>query len=242
MMAKYLATSLAILNVVSAPRVIKSCLPTSTTSISLVGLESRSTMLAASLAACVPVFIATPTSAWANAGASLVPSPVIATGLLGDGSSRQGVVPGDHDRANAHLAQFVEACTHAPLDDILEFDHSQHARPLTRAIGASLGLGHHQRRAADAGNAIDDHPQFIAARSTMFCHVGYHRVRRPFADRLHRCGSISCLLTECRVPISLSGGQGLRARVHPAHTRHRRERDEGRPRSHFIRKAVAFFR
>src|SRR5436305_1870633 len=79
MIAKYLATSLAMLKVVSAPRVIRSCLPTSTTSISLVGLESRSTMLAASLAACVPVFIATPTSACASAGASLVPSPVIAT-------------------------------------------------------------------------------------------------------------------------------------------------------------------
>ena len=38
-------------------------------------------MLPASLAACVPVFIATPTSACASAGASLVPSPVIATSL-----------------------------------------------------------------------------------------------------------------------------------------------------------------
>ena len=36
-------------------------------------------MLAASRAACVPVFIATATSACASAGASLVPSPVIAT-------------------------------------------------------------------------------------------------------------------------------------------------------------------
>ena len=79
--AKYLATSLAIENVVSEPRVMRSCLPTSTTSSSLVGLESRSTMLPASLAACVPVFIATPTSACASAGASLVPSPVIATSL-----------------------------------------------------------------------------------------------------------------------------------------------------------------
>ena len=79
MIAKYFATSLAMENVVSEPRVISSCLPISTTSISLVGLESRSTMLPASLAAWVPVFIATPTSAWASAGASLVPSPVIAT-------------------------------------------------------------------------------------------------------------------------------------------------------------------
>src|SRR5450756_2421822 len=73
MMAKYLATSLAMLNVVREPRVINICLPVSTISISLVGLESRSTMLPASLAACVPVFIATATSACASAGASLVP-------------------------------------------------------------------------------------------------------------------------------------------------------------------------
>src|SRR3989441_345497 len=79
MMAKYLATSLAMLNVVSAPRVISICLPVSTTSSSLVGFESRSIMLPASLAAWVPEFMATATSAWARAGASLVPSPVIAT-------------------------------------------------------------------------------------------------------------------------------------------------------------------
>ena len=81
MMAKYFATSLAIENVVSAPRVISSCLPISTISMSLVGFESRSTMLPASFAAVVPVFIATPTSACASAGASFVPSPVIATSL-----------------------------------------------------------------------------------------------------------------------------------------------------------------
>src|SRR5674476_1199067 len=60
MIAKYFATSLAIEKVVSAPRVISNCLPISTTSISLVGLESRSTMLPASRAAWVPVFMATP--------------------------------------------------------------------------------------------------------------------------------------------------------------------------------------
>ena len=61
--AKYFATSLAILKVVSAPRVTSNCFPTSTISISLVGLESRSIMLPASLAPWVPIFIATPTSA-----------------------------------------------------------------------------------------------------------------------------------------------------------------------------------
>ena len=50
-MAKYFATSLAIENVVSEPRVISNCLPISTTSMSLVGLESRSTMFPASFAA-----------------------------------------------------------------------------------------------------------------------------------------------------------------------------------------------
>src|SRR5262245_61231294 len=68
MIAKYFATSLARLNVVSEPRVISSCLPISTISMSLVGFESRSTMLPASLAAWVPEFMATATSAWASAG------------------------------------------------------------------------------------------------------------------------------------------------------------------------------
>ncbi len=63
MIAKYFATSFAIEKVVSEPRVISSCLPISTISMSFVGLESRSTMLPASLALEVPEFIATPTSA-----------------------------------------------------------------------------------------------------------------------------------------------------------------------------------
>ena len=78
-MAKYFATSFAILKVVRLPLVIRSCLPIRTISISLVGELSRSTIFPASLAAWVPVFMATATSAWASAGASLVPSPVIAT-------------------------------------------------------------------------------------------------------------------------------------------------------------------
>ena len=80
-MAKYFATSLAIEKVVRVPRVISSCFPISTISINLVGSLSRSTILPASLAACVPLFIATPTFACANAGASFVPSPIIATNL-----------------------------------------------------------------------------------------------------------------------------------------------------------------
>ena len=49
-------------------------------------------MLPASLAAVVPVFMATPTSAWASAGASLVPSPVMATSLPPSCSDRMSSI------------------------------------------------------------------------------------------------------------------------------------------------------
>ena len=103
----------------------------------------------------VPVFIATPTSAWASAGASLVPSPHIATSrppscscriraILSSGvaSARSsstpassaiaravsGVVAGDHDRPDAHGAHLVEPLADAVLDDVLEVDDARAAR------------------------------------------------------------------------------------------------------------------
>src|SRR6478672_8768981 len=136
MMAKYFATSLAIEKVVRAPRVMRSCLPISTISMSLVGLESRSIMLPASRAAWVPVFMATPTSAWARAGASLVPSPhlvfgrrlreEIVTACLGrNGGSGHRVVAGDHDGADAHAAELGNALADAALHDILEMNDAE---------------------------------------------------------------------------------------------------------------------
>ena len=117
-------------------------------------------MLPASRAACVPVFMATPTSAWASAGASLVPSPHIATSLPcrllladqlelvlgrrlgeevvdarlgGDRGRGQRVVAGDHHRADAHRAQLGEALADAALDDVLEVDDAeQRGRPRRR--------------------------------------------------------------------------------------------------------------
>ncbi len=174
MIAKYLATSFAIENVVSVPRVISSCLPISTISISLVGFESRSTMLPASLAACVPVFMATPTSACARAGASLVPSPVIATNLparcsclisvilsSGVASARKSSTPASLAIAAAvsGLSPVIitvlmpmarkrrKPLAHAALDDVFQMNHPDRA----------LALGHHQRRAAGARDALDDH-------------------------------------------------------------------------------------
>src|SRR5262247_1071510 len=141
MIAKYLATSLAMLKVVKAPRVMSICLPVSTTSRSLVGFESRSIMLPASFAAWVPLFMATATSAWASAGASLVPSPVMATrrpsacssrinfslaSRLGRyGRRRERVVAGDHDRLDAHATKLGEAFADPALDDVLQLDDAQ---------------------------------------------------------------------------------------------------------------------
>ena len=152
MMAKYLATSLAMEKVVSAPRVMRSCLPISTISMSLVGSESRSTMLPASRAATVPVFIATPTSAWARAGRVVgavaahgdelalglfaadqgqlvlgrrLSEEVVHSGLRRDGGRRHGVVARDHDGADAHAAQFAEPLLDAALNDVLEVDDPQ---------------------------------------------------------------------------------------------------------------------
>ena len=139
--AKYFATSLAMEKVVRAPRVISNCLPISTISMSFVGLESRSTMFPASLAAEVPVFIATPTSAWASAGrvvgavaghrdelAALLllldqrhlvfggrlGEEVVDAGLLGDGARGERVVAGDHDGADAHRAHLGEPLARCP--------------------------------------------------------------------------------------------------------------------------------
>ena len=152
MIAKYFATSLAIENVVSAPRVMSSCLPISTISMSLVGSESRSTMLPASFAADVPgvhrdadvglgqrggvvgavaghrdepaALLLLPDEAHLVLGRGLG-EEVVDARLLGDGRGGQRVVAGDHDGANSHGAHDVEAFAHAGLDDVLEVDDAQ---------------------------------------------------------------------------------------------------------------------
>ena len=120
-------------------------------------------MLPASLAAWVPVFIATATSAWASAGASLVPSPVMATrrpcaldvadqlelglrrglgqevvdaGLGGDRGRGERVVAGDHDGPDAHAPELGEALPDAALDDVLELDDARAPRRRRRPRAA----------------------------------------------------------------------------------------------------------
>ena len=136
MIAKYLATSLAIENVVNAPRVISICLPISTISISLVGFESRSTMLPASFAAWVPrvhrhrdvglrergrvvgavaghrdqpaVRLVLADQCQLRFGRGLG-QEVVDAGLGGDRRGGQAVVAGDHHRLDAHAPQLHEA-------------------------------------------------------------------------------------------------------------------------------------
>ena len=135
-------------------------------------------MLPASLAADVPVFIATPTSAWARAGASLVPSPVIATSwppscsFLISASLSSGVASARKSSTPASSAIALAVSGLSPviitvrmpirrissnrsrmpcLDDVLEVDDAEH--PGRLAVDA---LGDHQRGAAGGGDAVDD--------------------------------------------------------------------------------------
>ena len=52
---------------------------------------------------------------------------VVDTGLGGDGRGGEPVVAGDHHRLDAHAAQFGKALLDAALDDVLQLDHTQHA-------------------------------------------------------------------------------------------------------------------
>ena len=152
----------------------------------------------------MPVFIATPTSAWASAGASFVPSPVIATrwprclflpdafelrfrrrlrheivhaGFGGDGGGGERIVARDHHGADAHLAQLREAFLDAALDHVLELHDAEHL----------AAFRDDQRRAAcarDFVHRLRDRPgenvrPLVDPRNR-------DRLRRAFANRARR--------------------------------------------------------
>ncbi len=77
-MAKYFATSLTMLKVVSEPRSHQHLFASNVHYLDQLGRVESNPPYCPSFAAQVPEFIATATSACASAGASLVPSPVIA--------------------------------------------------------------------------------------------------------------------------------------------------------------------
>ena len=150
MMAKYLATSLAMEKVVSAPRVMSNCLPMPRfNEFGRVAVQINH--VAGFLGRLVPVFIATPTSACARAGASFgavsghgdqrprlfcLMYASLSSGspgpenrrrrLLGDGGGGQRIVAGNHHGANTHGAQLTDALFHAAFDDVFEMDDAEH--------------------------------------------------------------------------------------------------------------------
>ena len=139
-----------------------------TISISLVGSLSRSTMLPASRAATVPVFIATPTSACAKCrgivgavaahGDKLafrlfvaderqlvfrccLGEEIVDAGFRGDGGRRQRIVARDHHRADTHAAQLGETLTNAALDDVLEVNDAKQLAVADDRKRRAAGLG-----------------------------------------------------------------------------------------------------
>ena len=70
---------------------------------------------------------------------------VVDPGFRGDGGGGHRVVAGDHHGAHAHAAQVGEALLDAGLDHVLEVDDADQ----------DAVLGHRQRRAARAGDAVD---------------------------------------------------------------------------------------
>ena len=135
-------------------------------------------MLPASLAAAVPVFIATPTSAWASAGASLVPSPHIATirppscSLRISASLSSGVASARTSSTPASSAIALAVTALSPVIITVRMPiariSSNRSRmpslttslrwmtPSTRAGPVADLLGDHQRRAAGAADPLDE--------------------------------------------------------------------------------------
>ena len=158
-------------------------------------------MLPASLAACVPVFIATPTSACGERGrvvgavaghrdhraADLLAldqrhlvfgrglgEEVVDAGLGRDRRRGARVVAGDHDRADAHRAHLVEALAHALLHDVLEVDDAEDAACRSATTSGVPPL----RR-----DAVDDRLELVGDGAALLLDPPPHRVGRALADR-----------------------------------------------------------
>ena len=157
MIAKYFATSFAIENVVSAPRVTSICLPTSTTSMSLVGirievdhvagflrglragvhrhrdvgLRERRRVVGAVAAhrdqPALRLVLADQLELRFRRGFG---EEIIDARFGGDRRGREPVVARDHDGLDAHLAQLRETLADAAFDDVAQLDDAEHAPPV----------------------------------------------------------------------------------------------------------------
>ena len=159
-------------------------------------------MLPASLAACVPVFIATATSACASAGASFVPSPHIATSrpslwclrisssfVSGVASARNSSTP-----ASAAIAAAVSRLSPVTMTVLMPIWRSSAKRsrmpplttsrssmtPSTRALFA--GFGDDERRGAVARDLVDGLADRRRPRAALGLDELPNRVGRAFAQ------------------------------------------------------------
>ena len=172
MMAKYFATSLAIENVVSEPRVISNLLADLDDLDELgragvevdhvgrlarrlrarlhgdadIGLRQRRRVVGAVAAhGDQPAALLL----LADIGELLLGrrlgEEIVDAGFRGDRRCGDRVVAGDHHRADAHGAQCGEPLLDIRLDDILQVDDAEQA----------IAIGYRQRRAAGAGDGLD---------------------------------------------------------------------------------------
>ena len=74
---------------------------------------------------------------------------VVHAGLAGDRGGRPRVVAGDHDRPDAHLAEFGEPLDEAFLDGVLELDQADDAAVAPHRQGGRPGVGQAVRGVAD---------------------------------------------------------------------------------------------
>ena len=97
---------------------------------------------------------------------------VVDARLLGDLRRGQLVVAGDHDRADAHRPQLVEAGLHPFLDHVLEVDHAQDP----------LVARHRQRGPPLAADPVELRPQLRRRAAALLAHPGLDRVAGALAQ------------------------------------------------------------
>ena len=76
---------------------------------------------------------------------------IVDAGFGGDGGGGQRVIAGDHDGADAHVAELLEALAHAALDDVFQVHDAQGA----------VAICHHEGGAAEARDAVGDFDQLF---------------------------------------------------------------------------------
>ena len=97
---------------------------------------------------------------------------VVDAGLLGDDGRGHRVVAGDHDGADAHAAQLVEALVHPALDDVLQVHDAEHP----------VVLGDDEWRAARLRDAVHERVELARRLSAVLGDEALDRVGGALAE------------------------------------------------------------